>query len=259
MNLAEKVALVTGGLSGIGASCVEDFLKNGIKGIVVADINSAEEIIQNFNAKYGEGRVTFVKTDVSERESFANAFQKTVDTYNNIDILINAAGIIEQDDWQRVIQVNLVGPTLGCELAINTYFPKYKTGANAYIVNISSLAGIVPYRGAPYYAAAKHGLIGLTRSYGQNKVIIEQGIFVMALCPGRTDTAMENPTPLGKTLYGDQLLEDLFAVPCQKPEAVSKSIIEILGTPQHGSVWVTQASKLSKVKLLTYQTLMASS
>ncbi|GJQ75738.1 hypothetical protein Trydic_g17810 [Trypoxylus dichotomus] len=256
MNLSEKVVLVTGGLSGIGASCVVEFPKNGIKGVVVADISSGEEIIQNFNAKYGEGGVTFVKADVflinrgwsimtctsniywkrvlmyvysasndcltpnndasSNKGDNENAFQKTVDTYNSIDILISAAGIADENDWQRLIQVNLIGPSIGCNLAINTYFPKYKTGASAYIINISSIAGIIPYKDAPHYAATKHGLIGLTRSYGQNKVIIEQDVFVMALCPGRTDTPMENPTFLSKTLYGDQLLEDLFAVPSQK-------------------------------------------
>ncbi|GJQ75736.1 hypothetical protein Trydic_g17808 [Trypoxylus dichotomus] len=258
MNLSEKVALVTGGLSGIGASCVEEFLKNGIKGVVVADISSREDIIQNFNAKYGERRVTFVKADVSDRKSFANAFQETVNTYDNIDILINAAGIGDENNWQRLIQVNLVGPALGCELAINTYFPKYKSGANAYVITISSIVGIIPYRGAPHYAAAKHGLIGLTRSYGENKVVTEQGIFIMALCPGRTDTPMVNSPSLGKTLYSDQLLEDINALPPQQPEAVSRSVIEILQAPQHGSVWVIQDSKLSKVELLTYQTLTAS-
>ncbi|GJQ75739.1 hypothetical protein Trydic_g17811 [Trypoxylus dichotomus] len=253
MDLSEKVALVTGGLSGIGASCVEEFLKNGIKGVVIADISEGEEITQDFNTKYGEGRVTFVKTDVSDKESFKNAFEKTVNTYNSIDILINAAGIVDETKWLNIIQVNLVGSALGCHLAINTYFPKYKSGTNTYIINISSIVGLIPHKGAPHYSATKHGLVGLTRSYGTNEVISEQGIFVMALCPGRTDTPL-----LSRVLQEKISFTALPTLPYQKPEAVSKSVIQILQKPENGSIWLIDYGKLSKVELFTYETLTAS-
>lgn len=83
-----------------------------------------------------------------------------------------------------------IGVTIGSLLAIEKYFPKYKSGDKAFIINLSSVAGVAPADFCPVYTATKHAVIGLTRSYGLNKHLLEQGIYVMALCPSSTDSAM---------------------------------------------------------------------
>ncbi|GJQ75732.1 hypothetical protein Trydic_g17804 [Trypoxylus dichotomus] len=244
MNLIGKVALITGGASGIGAACVEEFLKNSVRGVVIADIADGEQVAKDLGDKYGCDRVIYVKTDVSQKESFENAFKETIKKYNNVDVLINCAGIFNEIEWERMLRINLVGPTYGCLLAINEYFPKYKSSNEAYIINMSSIAGIVPLSACPHYASTKHGIVGLTRSLGLNKEINSQGIHIMGLCPGATTTPIMDQKC--NVIYANVMAEEFSLFIPQTPQVVAESIIKLLQRKEYGSIWVINDSTLSK-------------
>ncbi|KAI4460843.1 15-hydroxyprostaglandin dehydrogenase [nad(+)] [Holotrichia oblita] len=253
MDLTDKVALVTGAISGIGLSTVEELLKNKVRGVIAADIAYNEKVIEDLKSKFGDDRVVYVKTDISSKDSFENAFKEAIRLFNNIDILVNCAGFLNEFNWEKEIQVNLVGTTYGCLLAIHDYFPKYKSTDMAYIINIASVTGLVPITMLPHYGATKYAVVGLTRTLGMNEFITKKGIHIVGLCPGGTTTGMSSFDPATTVIYKEFLESQLSDIPYQKPEAVGKSVIDLLQKSESGAIWVINDSVLSKTDLPVWE------
>ncbi|GFW13150.1 15-hydroxyprostaglandin dehydrogenase [Trichonephila clavipes] len=95
----------------------------------------------------------------------ACTFELTLTTFHRVDVLINNAGILLEQDPHTLLSVNLLGPIIGCQTAFK-YMGKSKGGKGGMVINMSSILGFVPFSATPAYVASKHGLIGLTRSYG---------------------------------------------------------------------------------------------
>ncbi|HEY6844522.1 MAG TPA: SDR family NAD(P)-dependent oxidoreductase [Thermoanaerobaculia bacterium] len=152
-SLANKVAIVTGAASGIGASIAKRFAADGAR-VVSSDLNAAKDI---------------VACDVTNEEAVRGLIDQTVAKYGRLDIMVNNAGIGESSipidekpaaKWQRVIDTNLTSVFYGIKHAARAM---KKTGGGA-IINISSILGSVGLTGAPAYVAAKHGVNGLTKA-----------------------------------------------------------------------------------------------
>ena len=210
MRLEGKVAIVTGAASGIGKETALLFSREGAK-VVVADIfeNGGEETVAEIK-KTGEG--FFVKLDVCNREQTKQMVKGTIERYGKIDVLINNAGIAQdalllkmtEEQWTRVIDINLKG-AFNCAQAVVEVMINQGHGV---IVNVSSVVGLYGNIGQANYAAAKAGLIGLTKALA--KELGRKGIRVNAVAPGFTMTPMmanvpdkilqmmREKTPLGK-------------------------------------------------------------
>src|SRR5450755_4222397 len=165
-ELQNKVALVTGGTSGIGRETAILFAKAGAK-VVVAGRREKEggETIELIRAAGGDG--LFVKTDVSRASDVETLVQKAVETFGRLDVAFNNAGvegvwapIIKQpeEDWDRTIAINLKGVWLCLKYEIRQMRKQPNGGA---IVNMASAAGLMGLAGAATYSASKHGVIGL--------------------------------------------------------------------------------------------------
>lgn len=190
-DMTGKVAVITGGNSGIGRSVVLGFAKAGAKVVIAArDTQKGEEALQMVHALGGEG--IFVKTDVSRSEEVDRLFDITVDTYGRLDFGVNNAAIERQKeflewseaDWDELIDINLKGVWLCMKRQISQML---KQGGGA-IVNVSSVAGLigVPLHGP--YIASKHGVLGLTRSASVE--FAAKGIRVNTVSPGTIMTPM---------------------------------------------------------------------
>ncbi|XP_068083740.1 15-hydroxyprostaglandin dehydrogenase [NAD(+)] isoform X3 [Anabrus simplex] len=109
MDPNEKVALVTGGASGIGLACIEELLASGSKvSIIDKNAQAGKKVLDDIVKKFGRNRAVFIETDVLDPVSFEAAFKKTFDTFKGLDIVINCAGIADFSRWELEIGINLM-------------------------------------------------------------------------------------------------------------------------------------------------------
>ena len=187
-RLPGRIAIVTGGASGIGAAIGAAFHAEGAT-IVVADIDAAKA--QSAAAAYGE-RGLGLGVDVTREEEIGAAIHAVTERFGRIDILVNNAGIMKkayvkdmtEQMWQQVLAVNLTATFL-CSKAV---LPAMIAAKRGKIINIASIAGKVGEPTASAYSAAKFGVIGFTRSLAIE--VAPHGILVNAICPGPIPTAL---------------------------------------------------------------------
>ena len=219
-DLQGKVAIITGGTSGIGRDTAVLFAEAGAK-VVVAGRREAEgnETVELIRKAGGVG--LFVQTDVSKARDIEALVRRSVEKFGRVDTAFNNAGIegnwrpiVEQseEEWDHVININLKGVWLCVKHEIQQML---KQGGGGTIVNMSSVAGLMGAPAAAPYCASKHGVIGLTRTAALEYA--KQKIRVNAVCPAVIETPME---------------QRLFGEPEAHKYALSMHPIGRLGTPR---------------------------
>lgn len=191
MENNDKLALVTGGAQGIGLEISRRLAREGTH-VVIADIQLevAEKSAESIRADGGSASA--VRLDVTQIDEVQKVFESIAKEYKLLDILVNNAGItrdgllirMKEDDWDKVLTTNLKGCFLCTQQAAKQMI-KQKRGS---IVNIASIVGIMGNAGQANYAAAKAGLIGLTKTTAREVAV--RNITVNAVAPGFIDTAM---------------------------------------------------------------------
>ncbi|POG56329.1 SDR family oxidoreductase [Haloferax marisrubri] len=187
-----EVAVVTGAGSGIGRATAEAFAAEGAR-VVVSDVNveGGEETVARIEE--AGGTATFVETDVTDGDAVAAMVETAVSEYGRLDFACNNAGVggaqkpaadLSFDEWQQVIDVNLNGVWRSMRHEI----PAMLDGDGGVVVNMASILGKVGFANASAYVAAKHGVLGLTKTAAIEYA--EQGVRVNAVCPGFVDTPL---------------------------------------------------------------------
>ncbi|RJQ38162.1 3-oxoacyl-ACP reductase FabG [Candidatus Microgenomates bacterium] len=191
MRLKDKVAIVTGGGTGIGRGIAVLFAKEGAKVVITGRrpemLNETVELI-----KQNGGEAIAVSTDVSDFDQVSSLVEKTIQEFGKIDILVNNAGIYlahdamsaSEDEWNKVISIDLKG----CWVCTKAVLPKMVNQGKGKIVNIASIAGIIGFEQSAAYCAAKGGVVNLTREVALD--FASKHININAIAPGVIDTDM---------------------------------------------------------------------
>ncbi|XP_011681271.1 15-hydroxyprostaglandin dehydrogenase [NAD(+)] isoform X1 [Strongylocentrotus purpuratus] len=214
MKIQGAVALITGAAEGFGKAFSEELLKRSARGIGIVDFNAAKgkATETELNKKYGEDKVRFFQCDVSSKDQLEDAFSKTLEHYKGIDIVCNNAGIGDELNWEKTVDVDLVAVMRGTFLA-KQYMDKNKGGRGGIVINIASMAGLYPMPLAPAYSAAKHGVLGFSRALAiADKVFNPENVRLNCLCPSFSETAilqqmkgLINHNPVAEAIYGAEL------------------------------------------------------
>ena len=207
-----KVAIVTGGNSGIGRATAVALAKEGVKvSIAARRAKEGEETVRLVKEAGSEG--IFVKTDVANEDDVRSLVEKTVKTYGRLDYAFNNAGIeetmtplVEQTSnvFDQIMNVNAKGVWLSMKYEIPQMI---RTGGGA-IVNTSSMAGLMGFPQTPIYVASKHAVLGLTKSAALEYA--KSGIRINAVAPGGVETDLSKRTgvvehPIGRIAYPEEI------------------------------------------------------
>ncbi len=236
--MKEKVAIVTGGSSGIGKAICKKLSEEDFT-VVISDINEEEgkKVAEKLNED-------FIKCDVSNWKEVENLVNTTVEKYGKLDVMVNNAGIgsrnsIEDmsiEEWNKIRSIDLDGVVYGCKAA-STHLKK--TEGN--IVNIASIYGLVGDIGATAYNAAKGGVVNLTRSVASD--LAPHNVRVNSICPGFVRTPMTeeglkdqefkehvlNETPLGRVAEPEEIAEVVHFVASDKASYITGANIPVDG------------------------------
>lgn len=230
----KQTAIVTGGSRGIGRAVAVRLAKDGMNLVINYRGNSAaaeetERLCRELGAE-----VLLVQGDVSRAEDCEKLAAQAKEAFGRVDVLVNNAGItrdgllarMTEEDFRAVLDVNLVGPW-NMMKAVNRIMMKQRYGR---IVNLSSVAGLMGNMGQTNYAAAKAGILGMTKSYARE--VAGRGITVNAVAPGFIDTDMTEAMPEGAK---DKIITGIPMGRTGKPEDVAEAVA-FLASEQAGYI-----------------------
>ncbi|MGZ8379322.1 MAG: glucose 1-dehydrogenase [Gemmatirosa sp.] len=224
-ELAGRVAVVTGGASGIGRATAHALAQAGAQ-VVVADVDAARAQAVAAELHAGGGTAIAVTADVTDDAAVRAMVAAAVSTFGGLDLAVNAAGVggvdavthaYPEDAWLRTIDVNLTGLWRCMRHEIPALLARgAQTGRTTAIVNVASVAGLAGFPRHAAYAASKHAVVGLTKTAALEYA--RRGLRVNAICPGFTDT------PMVEQITGND--------PEQEAQLARRMPIGRLGTPE---------------------------
>lgn len=219
-----RVALITGGASGIGAALARQLASAGAV-LSLADIQDAEPLAQEL--RRSGASVSAHRVDVRDFAAVQAWVDSMVESHGRIDLIFNNAGVAVYGDathfshasWELTVDVNIKGVIYGIEAAL----PHMLKAGSGHIVNTASLAGLVPVPGMAAYVASKHAVVGLSESlYYELK---PRGICVTAICPGFIRTPLAAQPRLSKGIDAEQHAQAIARIPMASPETAARDIL----------------------------------
>ncbi|XP_019866920.1 15-hydroxyprostaglandin dehydrogenase [NAD(+)] [Aethina tumida] len=243
-DIKGKIALITGGATGIGLEYSRYLFKHGLKAVTILDLD--EKRGNEAVAELGADKALFIKADVTKNDQLESAFQTTVDKWKGLDIVINNAGIMNDQRWELEIAINCNAVAQGTLLGIK-HMGKNNGGKGGVIVNIASILGLQELSGCPIYVGTKHFVVGLDRSFGTPYFWNLTGIKFLTMCPGVTATPLISEAGHfaldGYPKLGETLANELGSLPAQKPHNVAEGMITLITKGANGSVWVSEGGE----------------
>ncbi|XP_053980187.1 uncharacterized protein LOC128877157 [Hylaeus volcanicus] len=233
MQIKDKRAVVTGAASDLGLSISRELLRNGASMIAMIDIreSAGKHAMDTLNTEFGRNRTVFFQCDVANNSEFDVTFKKAVSTLGGLEILVNNAGVINESDFSKAIDVNVTAVIRGTLLGIQQ-MQKYAGGKGGVIVNISSVAGLCSLSQLPVYTTTKHAVVSFSRSFAQPYHYQRTGVRIIVLCPDFAPISSDLPEG-----------EPLKKYQPQKIQSIAHGLVYVIRCAQNGSVWISEDGK----------------
>lgn len=224
-ELKDKVAIVTGASSGIGASIAEILSQHGVK-VVLTGRNEAR--LSDVAKQLQENSQSEIDThivDVTQKDEVAKLVKETENKFGHVDILVNSAGLMlssaitdgDVEAWENMIDVNVKGALYG----INAVLPMFLNQSTGHIINIASISGFEVTKQSTLYSASKAAVHTITQ--GLEKELAKTGVRVTSISPGMVDTPLSSNTDWGSRKKLD-------------PQDIAEAVIYALQQPSHVNI-----------------------
>ncbi|KAM7358199.1 uncharacterized protein ACRADG_003256 [Cochliomyia hominivorax] len=250
MELENKNVIYLGGFGGIGQKCIEEFLKRNIKNMIIFDLKENTKILKYLQNTYRTSEIHYIPVDVTKTETIELAYKKAKDILDNIDIVVNGCGLMNDKYLDLTIDINLRGIIQSSLIALN-YMDKSKGGRGGIIVNISSVAGIETTGMFAIYSAAKHGVTAFSRSMANPLYYHHTQVNFITICPGLTETALLDQVQDKTTLreYSGPMSQRFANIKRQSAAACAQNLVKAVEINKLGSVWLLDLGELSEIEM----------
>ncbi|ATH59281.1 MULTISPECIES: SDR family oxidoreductase [Staphylococcus] len=226
VEIENKVAIVTGASSGIGASIAEELANKGVQ-VLLSGRNETrlKDVADHIRSKENATHIDLLTVDVTQQNDVARLVQYAKDKFGHVDILVNSAGqmlssAISEGDvtaWDSMIDVNVKGTLYG----INAVLPTFLQQSSGHIINIASISGFEVTKSSTIYSATKVAVHTITQ--GLEKELAKTGVRVTSISPGMVDTPLSGDTDWG----GRKKLD---------PQNIAEAVVYALQQPSHVNV-----------------------
>ncbi|XP_046330565.1 15-hydroxyprostaglandin dehydrogenase [NAD(+)]-like [Haliotis rufescens] len=244
-----KVVLITGAAQGLGKSIAESLLTQGAK-VCVCDINVdvGGATAARLQEQHGQDRVFFMKCDVLVEADLEGVFDAVREKYGGLDIVVNNAGIADEKNWTKMIDINLKSVVRGTLLAVDAMSAG---GRGGLVVNMASMSGLMATYHLPVYGASKQAVISFTQSCADNPHYKRANLSFACVCPAFSDTAILPQSDLDPRFpypkKEAQAQFDMFGI--MNPSKVGEAFLELLREESPNGAIVTVSEKFgTKVK-----------
>lgn len=243
IGLTGKVAIVTGGGSGVGEAIVRQFAENGCNVVLnyIVDESHVLDLTEQLNLEY-KAKIVPVKADLAKQKDTNNLFQQALDEFGCVDILVNCAGIwlthylreMDRGAWDKTMAINLAGPMELCKSLCNHLIDTRRVGKIVNVVSQAAFHGSTS--GHSHYAASKAGLVALTVSlaremgpYGINVNAIAPGIVRTPMLAGQKFDDYLSRIPLGRVAEPDDLANGILFLVSKQADYITGATLDVTG------------------------------
>ncbi|MBO3074584.1 SDR family oxidoreductase [Staphylococcus xylosus] len=224
-ELKNKVAIVTGASSGIGASIAETLSKHGVKVVLTGRNETRLSDVAKQLRENSQSEIDTHIVDVTQKDEVAKLVKETENKFGRVDILVNSAGLMlssaitdgDVEAWENMIDVNVKGTLYG----INAVLPIFLNQTTGHIINIASISGFEVTKQSTLYSASKAAVHTITQ--GLEKELAKTGVRVTSISPGMVDTPLS-----GNTDWGSRKKLD--------PQDIAEAVVYALQQPSHVNI-----------------------
>ncbi|SPP85882.1 fat body protein 2 [Drosophila guanche] len=247
-----KNVVYAGSFTGIGWQMMMQLMQKKIKMIGIMHRMENVEMMKKLQAENPAVKVVFMPMNLMDKLSIEQTMLKMGQMMGHIDVLINGEDVLLDKDVETTMGMNLTGMIM-MTMSAMPYMDKTQMGMGGMVINLSSVYGLEPAPTFAVYAAAKHGVLGFTRSMGDKVIYQKTGVMFMAMCPGLTSTEMmanlrENVT----WHHSESLVEAIESAKRQMPEEAAMQMIKAMEMMKNGSMWLVNMGQLKEVLPMTH-------
>uniref|UniRef100_A0A1I8PUB1 Alcohol dehydrogenase n=1 Tax=Stomoxys calcitrans TaxID=35570 RepID=A0A1I8PUB1_STOCA len=245
-----KNVVYVGAFSGIGYQVCQMLMKKPIKFLVVCSRMENVEMLKKLQDLNRAVSVVFVQINITEHTSIDHAIKTIIGKTGYVDVLINGVGVLADKDVETTVSVNLTG-MINTTLMMMPWMDKSQSGHGGMVVNIASVYGLEPGPAFSVYAAAKHGVIGFTRSMADDNIYQKTGVAFLCICPGMTSTELmmnkRDMNWVNWVPHSQPIWNSLKEVKMQTPQECAANVVQAMEKWKNGGIYICSKGGMKEV------------